>query len=329
MAGPLETEPTLLSDRKTTSLQAMGEWVVTEDGSVTLFSGEHQQHYHNRFGAFSESRQFYGVPACLSQVFTKNHHVWVLDPFFGLGYNTLIAADQFFKLQDAGWIHGQLTIVTFELDDALLEKWAELEPQLHGLVDPRALQLISKGLAHKIYYRTHDRVEDLLIDAPVIEGCRLLVGVGDLRQWLLQCPEQAFHLFFHDAFSPTAQPECWTQSIYEQYARMGDPYGNQIITYSAAAHVRQGMAEAGYWIYALPSGLRKTGTVAFNHPQDDAVPLPGKDRGLMTCRSGIPFIDNATLSMTLDELHADRAYRQSISTRPTSGQIHRQWRPVT
>ncbi|MEZ4575312.1 MAG: hypothetical protein R2857_10430 [Vampirovibrionales bacterium] len=75
---------------------------TTGDGSITCFNEQVQEHYHNIHGALTEARAFYIAPSRFTDRYQWQTHLTLLDPFFGLGFNTLAAIDHVLATQTAG-----------------------------------------------------------------------------------------------------------------------------------------------------------------------------------------------------------------------------------
>lgn len=63
--------------------------------------------------------------------------------------------------------------------------------------------------------------------------------------------EKKFNLVFHDAFSPSVQPELWSQTFFNKIAGMMMADG-VLVTYSAAGQVRRNLKEAGFEVEKIP-----------------------------------------------------------------------------
>jgi tRNA U34 5-methylaminomethyl-2-thiouridine-forming methyltransferase MnmC len=69
---------------------------------------------------------------------------------------------------------------------------------------------------------------------------------------------QSFNLIFFDAFAPTAQPELWTQQVFEKMFYLLSDQG-VLVTYCSKGDVRRAMAAAGFKVEKLqgPPGKRE------------------------------------------------------------------------
>lgn len=72
------------------------------------------------------------------------------------------------------------------------------------------------------------------------------VVIGDARETLGQWTEKA-DAWFLDGFSPAKNPELWSPDLMAEVARHTAPMGT-FATYTAAGHVRRGLADAGFTV---------------------------------------------------------------------------------
>lgn len=76
------------------------------------------------------------------------------------------------------------------------------------------------------------------------------VIIGDARETLAAWGGQA-DAWFLDGFSPAKNPEMWSPDILAEVARHTAP-GGSFATYTAAGHVRRGLADGGFNVCRLP-----------------------------------------------------------------------------
>ncbi|MCP5072851.1 MAG: tRNA (5-methylaminomethyl-2-thiouridine)(34)-methyltransferase MnmD [Rhodobacteraceae bacterium] len=81
------------------------------------------------------------------------------------------------------------------------------------------------------------------------------VVIGDARETLGQWQGKA-DAWFLDGFSPTKNPELWGETLMADVARHTKP-GGTFATYTAAGHVRQSLANAGFEVTRVKGFGRK------------------------------------------------------------------------
>ena len=95
----------------------------------------------------------------------------------------------------------------------------------------------------------------LSLDQGTHQGLRkggLHLFIGDVRDMLSSL--EVFHVrdavdaWFLDGFAPTKNPDMWHTNIYSAMARLSAP-GATLATYTAAGHVRRGLAQAGFNVW--------------------------------------------------------------------------------
>jgi tRNA U34 5-methylaminomethyl-2-thiouridine-forming methyltransferase MnmC len=299
------------------------ELAQTRDGSWTCFNKTYEEHYHNVSGAYTEARSIYVAPTELAARLETTAELFVLDPFLGLGYNSLVCLHEFSQLKATRFPDARLTLIAIEQDPEILA-------HLPGAIENSGQDDLKQFLApfeHNIYYQTHGGLADCLANPAVDDssGIAVKVVVGDTRSILPCLPQGMFHAVYHDPFSPRKQPELWTLQLFQQYARLLAANNGVVMTYSAAAPVRQGLRLAGFHVYPHALCLNKSGTIAFKSAREDFLPFSDLEMALMHSRSGIPYEDNETLSLSPAEILRCRVERQQASSLPSSSSIHRQY----
>ncbi len=93
---------------------------ITQDGSLSLYSFNYEEGFHNTDGALKESINKYLLPAELDQ-FARKKKIVVLDVCLGLGYNTGCILEELLKRNQKIEWHG-LEIDQRTLGIALNEK---------------------------------------------------------------------------------------------------------------------------------------------------------------------------------------------------------------
>lgn len=79
--------------------------------------------------------------------------------------------------------------------------------------------------------------------------------IGDARETLPLWQGRA-GAWFLDGFSPAKNPELWSPDLMQEVARHTAP-GGSFATYTAAGHVRQSLADAGFTVTRQPGFGRK------------------------------------------------------------------------
>ena len=219
------------------SLRKQKEIVVTEDGSLTLYSKEFDQAYHStKDGALQESLQKHVIPAF--QLQQGKEKLTILDICFGLGYNTL-ATLFYVKSND---LKTKIHILSPEFDQELVESLSSFEyPKEFDALKP-----IIEALSNHFFY------ED--------EQFKIEVLIGDARESIPEIKEK-IDIVYQDAFSPKQNPLLWTREYFRDIRAIC--HDDAIITtYSTAIATRMGLYENGFNIFLYYGEDARRSTIA-------------------------------------------------------------------
>ncbi len=212
--------------------------IRTADGSDTLFCRELNQHYHSTFGAVQESQHIYietGFLYMMEKFQLKSGHgekfIKILEIGFGTGLNALLTQAE---AEKQGIRVHYTAVEPFPLDEHC---WRALNyTHLPGSIDhPQTfadLHLSSWNKPaeispHFLLHKIHGTMEAFSPESGV------------------------FGLIYFDAFSPDAQPELWTEQVFEKLGNALHPGGN-LVTYSVKGTVVRALRKAGFKVEKLP-----------------------------------------------------------------------------
>jgi len=210
----------------------------TSDGTLSVFSDEYGQAMHSLSGAYEEALLKHVFP---SKILERDAPVLrVLDVGFGIGYNVLALLDEFLKDMKGR-----------SVEVISLEKDLTLTGMMHDIRFP--------GERGALYESLKDLPEKSVIAG---DGYSVRLIAGDARRSVKELPSSSFHAVFHDAFSPSKNPELWSADFFREIYRVGAD-GCVLTTYSSAPQVRGALLEAGFTIGRGPSvGKKREGTLA-------------------------------------------------------------------
>lgn len=276
--------------------------VETGDGSLTFYSEEFGQTYHNRSGARQEALEKFVLPCNLDHLPHTQARIRLLDVCFGLGYNSgvawelirqispscpveLIGLERSAEVPQLAWEHG----IRFGQTPADRELW---------------YQLLQTGISHSQTWQG-----------------RLLWG--DARQTLAQVPWGWADAVFLDPFSPSVCPELWTVEFLTQIAGRMAPQA-RLTTYSCAAAARSALRAAGLFLGSTPAiGRPWPGTVACLDPRD-LPPLSPSEQEHLATRAAVPFRD-PTLRANRAQIRQNRQREQHRSALEPTSVWKRRW----
>ena len=232
------------------------EFVITQDGSPTLFDFHYKEHHHSMIGAYTEARYKFieeSLPVIKNLVRNNKKEIRLLDLPFGLGYN-FVALLKYLKEET-----GEIKEKTFKISCFACEK------------DKEVIKKISEfPLEHELknYFRLLEKLVHTNLSDNKIQGedFRLSLFLGDLLDFLPRLSEshkENFDLIFYDPFSPRTAPELWSkENVLKYFYELLDENG-LFITYTASNKVRKGLLELGFEIYpSSPIGRKMPGTLA-------------------------------------------------------------------
>ena len=219
---------------------------LTDDGSLSLREPALGELYHNKAGAYKEALINYAEPALA--LFDRSCDLTVLDSCFGLGYNSLVLAQELAKEKR------RAQVLAVELDSNVLD-------------------LLPLILAQPVFSDSKLTGREAIEDAyRIISSNERRLSFGnskyeirqtDLRDFLRTFVAPAtIDLVFHDAFSPRKVPELWTIDLFDKYKELLKANG-AILTYSSSAAVRGALQDLGFTVLRSAAlGGKSGGTVA-------------------------------------------------------------------
>ncbi|MCA0365504.1 MAG: tRNA (5-methylaminomethyl-2-thiouridine)(34)-methyltransferase MnmD [Bacteroidetes bacterium] len=187
---------------------------ITDDGSITLFSEQFNQHYHSKFGAKTESDRVF-LELGFTYTAEKFENIKIFEMGFGTGLNAWLSAVAAEKSKINTSYFG---IEKYPVKSEIHEKFP---------VDLR--------LFHQSTWDEEVQINDFF----VFKKQKISLEEVDLRN--------DFNLIYYDAFAPEAQPELWTEEVFK---KLFDALvlGGILTTYCSKAYVQRNLKAAGFSI---------------------------------------------------------------------------------
>ncbi len=211
----------------------------TMDNTETLYSEEYKEYYHSKSGAVEEALEKYAKPCKIAEL-SKRGNLKILDVGFGLGYNAIAAIDLALEKNP----NAEIEIISLEKELRLKE-----------------LKDLKNNLKH--YYIIEQLQYDPITKTYTYENKNiyLKIKIGDATS-LVKKLDTKFDAVFHDAFSPSKNPELWTLDFFKDIAKLMKK--NAVLaTYSYARAIRDNLKKAGLSVYDGPVvGRRSPCTLA-------------------------------------------------------------------
>lgn len=210
---------------------------ITADGSHTVAIPGLQLTYHSMHGAIQESMHVY-IRSGLQPLLGTYPVLRIFEMGLGTGLNALLTQ------QEAAMQRQQVYYETIELYPLSTAEVQLLNYNI--LLNSRPRPCLLEDL------HTAPWDDDVQI-SPLFT---LHKKQQSLLQYLESPLQEPFHLIYFDAFDLAAQPELWTQRVFEQlFARMYE--GGILLTYCSKSAVRRAMQAAGFMVEKLPGPAGK------------------------------------------------------------------------
>ena len=196
--------------------------VITDDGSVTVFSKIYGETCHSKNGARLETQLHYINGCKIADQIKINNPLVVFEAGFGVG----IGLEETVSSLDGH----PCVFITTEIDEDLVQ------------------YVISKNSFYKSIQRYTDPLDYYLLEK---DNLKLFVLIGDARKTTPQISmlgDFKFNCVYQDAFSPKRNAVLWTKEWFKTLKELS--HDNCIMsTYSASSSIRKSMVGAGWTIY--------------------------------------------------------------------------------
>lgn len=200
------------------------EFVVSEDGSHTLYVPALDEHYHSVHGAINESMHVY-IRTGLQVI--EKADISILEVGFGTGLNALLTLAH----SDTCRIRYQ----TFEKYPLSCDVWQQLNYKIDG---GDALNSSFKRM-HECKWETWQNITN---------NFEIYKSAIDFRD---ATPCTGVDLVYFDAFAPDKQLDLWNAEVFSKiFAAMNS--GGVLVTYCAKGIVRRMLQEVGFKVERLP-----------------------------------------------------------------------------
>ncbi len=201
---------------------------ITDDGSHTIYSDEAGENYHSSFGAIQESEHIF-IGAGLNTVINKSlKSVRILEIGTGTGLNILLTYL---------WsVENKISVEYYGYEPFPIDK-----NEVLLLNYPKQLNIDSSLLLQ--IHNNYD-VNQHLTDTFSLSINKTNIETANL-------PSNYYDVVFFDAFSPDAQPNIWTPSIFLKIFKSLN-YRGVLTTYSCKGNVKRSLKEAGFVVEKLP-----------------------------------------------------------------------------
>jgi tRNA U34 5-methylaminomethyl-2-thiouridine-forming methyltransferase MnmC len=194
------------------------------DGSLTIWVPKLDEHYHSIHGALTESQHVF-IEAGLNAI--EKNTIRLLEVGLGTALNARLTCEQR-KGKDIQYFAIEKFPLNEEEIQNIREAGSHKEAEILSIPPGKAVE-IEPGFAFEL-------------------------STIDLKAFNTSQP--TFDLVYFDAFAPSAQPELWTQEVFQSlYDAMN--LGGALVTYCAKGSVKRTLKKVGFQVEALPGPPRK------------------------------------------------------------------------
>lgn len=205
-------------------------FLVTDDHSHTLFSERFKATYHSTRGAISESKHVFiqnGLQYLHEQFQPKE--ISILEVGFGTGLNTFMT-----------YLYAQ--------EQDLKINYQSIEAYPVPTTEASRLNYTSQFSEQEKIVFNHMHQQEWNRVGQISNVFSLTKHLCLLEEFSSQ---QQFDIIYFDAFSPSEQPELWTETIFKKMFDLLKVNG-VLVTYCAQGQMKRNMKQAGFKVKALP-----------------------------------------------------------------------------
>ncbi len=209
------------------------EFIITEDGSHTIYLPEIDEHYHSVHGAIQESMHIY-IGEGLFQTTKKT--INILEIGFGTGLNAYLTCCyaiqkdlniNYFSIEKYPLTEAEYSKLNYSKN--IFPEFSNIFEQMHQADWDTEIKISPKFTLHKIH--------------------------ADLLTFPFKLIPQ-YDLVYYDAFAPGKQPEMWSDEILQKIAATVKKDGI-FVTYCAKGTVRRALTSSGFLMNRIPGPIGK------------------------------------------------------------------------
>ncbi len=211
------------------------DYVITGDGSNTLFNQQIGEHYHSKHGALQEAKHVFlksGLEFYLER--NPNKEVSILEIGFGTGLNFILAADyctmNAVKLSYCG-------IEAFPLDSAVIQNIG-----------------YNSFVSELLWQHFNESYSKALLNLVTVNS---LIDLQIAHQKVLTFEtDHQYDIIYFDAFAAVHQPEMWTDETLAHVTKFLKT-GGVFVTYAITGNLKRSMKALGFAIEKAPGAPGK------------------------------------------------------------------------
>lgn len=251
------------------------KWLITDDGSRTLWNEDLDETYHSGCGAVSETLWVYLMNSRIAEMVRNGKRsIRILEYGFGTGTSFVLAAAlaetlkfdlEYYSLEKY-WLPSSI-LGELQLKQALLDLPSDFVVALQPMMNLSEAYTNKVGEINELLTSMVERSEldadswnqiKLVDDAGSINShISLSIFYGDATNfdWLEQLKEpvrrSGVDAVFFDAFSPETNSELWHREIYKTAFDVLRP-GGTLTSYCVKSRVQKDLGTEGFSIEKVP-----------------------------------------------------------------------------
>tara|TARA_R110000868_G_scaffold190862_2_gene434945 strand:+ start:11137 stop:11835 length:699 start_codon:yes stop_codon:yes gene_type:complete len=208
---------------------------TSRNAQGNLIANDFEDVYFSPKNGLEETRHVFLKGNHLPSAWANKEEFTIIETGFGTGLNFFATIDLWEKTSK-NHEKQQLHFISTEMFPLKLETFKEAlnnYPELKKWRDIVA--------AH---YPT--LIQNQINSVQLSKNIKLTLMIGDVMTTLPLCKNIA-DAWYLDGFAPSRNPQMWNLELYKQIFKLSHK-GTTLATFTAAAHVRRGLAEAGFYI---------------------------------------------------------------------------------
>lgn len=230
------------------------KWLITDDGSRTLWDSSLDETYHSGCGAISESLHVYLLNSGVAELLTlePERRIGVLEFGFGTATNFILTA-AFAECANASLEYSALenNLLPPTLFADLEFEGSLANTPVASVIEPTKFRACAATLQNWLVeqltnhppknsewseYHFSDRIQ-----------LRLFLGDALANDWVSDETSQAMHFdaIYFDPFSPETNPQLWTDAVFSRALAILKPTGT-LTSYCVKSSVRRALASTGF-----------------------------------------------------------------------------------
>lgn len=217
--------------------------VTGEDFSETFFNTEINESYHGKIGPLIEARYKFVEPTPIKDLISENKKVKILDPFFGLGYNSGFAILYAYEFSNSP----KIEITAIEKDIEIINRIKDIKVPENYLSWKERLSMLSKS-------------KNL-----AFENISIKLDLDSIHNKINILQKKYFDVIFFDPFSHKSMPEFWTDEFIISMLDLLSP-GGTLTTYSKLKRVEDLAKNLGYITKRIKTPGKKKHSLAITNP---------------------------------------------------------------